>query len=237
MLTYSNTKLGLGIWAFSLPAVLTCPGKTKACLKICYARRGYFCMPSVQAFLAANHQASLGEDFAGRVRAEIRANLVKLLRVHVSGDYYDLPYVRKWLEVVRACRATRFFSYTRSWRVAALRPALAELAAEPNVSLWWSVDRHVLLPPEGLGGAGLAYMSSGDGDLPLYPVGVVFRDRDKRPMKFTPGGDFVCPHEQGVKREHKITCARCLYCVQPRQLRRPAQLPSAGGRVALALVG
>jgi hypothetical protein len=230
-----NAKLGAEVWSFSLPALHTCPGRTPACEDICYALSGHFLLPSVQEFYAANYLASLAEDFVERACAEVRAFLVKLLRVHVSGDYYSAAYVRRWQQVARACRRTELFGYTRSWRVPRLRPALRRLAAEPNVRLWWSVDRDTPGLPEGLGGAGLAYMSAGDDDLPDYPVGVVFRDRDRTPMKFTPGGDFVCPYEQGVKRVPKITCSRCHHCYRPRTLRRPAGA-AAGGRLALALV-
>jgi hypothetical protein len=236
MLTPGNTKLGEGIWGFSLPALITCPGKTAACEDFCYALQGHFLLPSVQAFYLENYKATLAADFTERIRAELIAHMIKLLRVHVSGDYYSLPYLRKWLAIARAGRRTHFFGYTRSWRVPKLRPALTELAALPNFSLWWSVDRATPEPPQGLGGAGLAYMSTGDDDLPGYPVGLVFRDSERTAMKFTPNGDFVCPYEQGVKRRPKITCSRCRYCLWPRELRRPAAAPDLGGRLALALV-
>jgi len=235
MFSQGNTKLGLDVWSFSIPALITCHGRTPACEAACYALKGHFLLPSVHAFYEANYAVTRTADFVERAQAEVRAFLIKLLRVHVSGDFYSWYYVSQWQDIVSACPRTTFFAYTRSWRVPRLREALLRLAALPNFWLWWSVDRDTGEAPRDPEVAGLAYMSAADDDLPAYPVGLVFRDREKVPMKFTPGGDFVCPYEQGVKRKPKITCSRCRYCFGPRELRRPA--PAPGGRVSLALVG
>ena len=63
------------------------------------------------------------------------------LRPNDEGDFYGLPYIQKWEQICRNCPYTRFFCFTRSWRVRRLWPALQQLHALPNVNLILSVDR------------------------------------------------------------------------------------------------
>ena len=79
--------------------------------------------------------------------AEIRRGMVRVVRVHTSGDFYDAGYVRKWAEVARACPGTAFFAYTRSWRREEVLAELIGLARLPNVFLWFSEDRDTGRPP------------------------------------------------------------------------------------------
>lgn len=234
MIAPGNTKLGLGFWSFSIPAVLTCVGATALCLAHCYARRGHFTGGSVGRAYARNYAATRKADFSKVMSSLIRNHYAAVVRVHVSGDFYSAAYVRKWIAVARANPGTTFLAYTRSWRKAELRAALSELASTPNVRLWLSCDADSGEPPELPGAWGRAYMSLSDGDTPDYPVDLVFRDgRNRTLMKYTPQGDFVCPYEQGVKTKEKITCSRCRYCTSDEVLTRR---PAAKGRTALAVV-
>jgi hypothetical protein len=77
---------------------------------------------------------------------EIRRRWVACVRIHVSEDFYSAEYVRKWAAVARACPATRFYAYTRSWRRPDIAAALAELSRCRNVRLWYSCDRDTGIP-------------------------------------------------------------------------------------------
>jgi hypothetical protein len=58
-----------------------------------------------------------------------------------------------------------------------------------------------------------AYMSVSDDDVPRYKVDIVFRAGSRKvPMKKDKAGNRVCPYEQGIKRQVKITCASCGIC-------------------------
>lgn len=233
MITRGNTKLGPAFWSFSIPAVRTCPGATATCRSRCYATNGRFLLPSVTAAAERNLRATRRADFPRVMTGLIRENCVELLRGHVSGDFYDESYLDKWTRIASGCRSTVFLFYTRSWRVPALRPALAAFAALANVRLWLSADADSGEPPPLAGAWGVAYMALADTDAPAYPVDLVFRDRPRTAMKYTPAGDLVCPYEQAVRGRKPINCSNCRYCTSPTAVSRRA----SPGRVPLAVVG
>jgi Gene product 88 len=144
LLQQGNTKLGEGIYTFSLPAILTCPGASPSCRKECYALRGRFIFlrRSYQRYLSASKE----DGFTARMISEICRRWAGCVRIHVSGDYYSAEYVRKWIAIARACPTTRFFAYTRSWRRADMAEALTELSRCRNVRLWYSCDRDTGIP-------------------------------------------------------------------------------------------
>jgi hypothetical protein len=84
-LQLGNTKLGEGIYTFSLPAVATCPGASPACRRECYALKGRFiCLRRDYRRYLAESQA---ETFAARMSAEIRRRWAGCVRIHVSGNF------------------------------------------------------------------------------------------------------------------------------------------------------
>ena len=126
LLQQGNAKLGEGIYTFSLPAITTCPGASPVCRKECYALRGrfHFLRRAYRRYLAASRE----EGFPARMIGEIRRRWAGCVRIHVSGDFYSAEYVRKCVAIAQACPGTRFFAYTRSWRVADIAEALGECA-------------------------------------------------------------------------------------------------------------
>ncbi len=208
-----NGKLGPGIWSWSLPAITTCPGRSKECEKLCYATSGFFAMPSVTGTYRKNWETAKAPDFSRRMLAQILVNRVDVLRIHVSGDFYDAAYTAKWLTIVRAARRTTFYCYTRSWRDPKILPHLLALAREPNVQLWFSWDRAMPYPPR-VRRVRIAYMSVNDADVPEKHVDLVFRTNRRSAMKFL-GKALVCPHEQGLQRKSRLTCTTCRICFEP----------------------
>jgi hypothetical protein len=92
-LTRGTEKTGPMIFTFNLPAVLTCPGMSAACAS-CYARRNRWVFSNVQKALHRNWQASREPFFAERMVREIVRRQAQVVRIHSSGDFYDLPYIR-----------------------------------------------------------------------------------------------------------------------------------------------
>lgn len=213
----NNTKLGPGIYSWSIPAITTCPGATAACLSACYATTGTFKFSGVKAHFQRNFELSKTDAFADEAIAEIRQRKIKVLRVHVAGDFYDVSYLTKWSKIALACPETRFFIFTRSWRIAGFLPALKRLARLPNVFLWLSEDSTSGRAPK-IDGARIAYMVLTPADEAHLIAGhhdLVFRDVVDRPAKWI-SNCKVCPYEDGVSRKvGKIGCGKCGICYSP----------------------
>src|SRR5947209_19019949 len=92
LLAVGNGKLGGSIHHFDLPAVSTCPGRSDICEAVCYATRGRFNAERVRDRLRWCLRQSRRPDFADRMVGEIRRKGALVIRVHVSGDFYDAGY-------------------------------------------------------------------------------------------------------------------------------------------------
>lgn len=191
-----NAKLGPGVTKTSLEAVASCPGATDLCRNACYADRIQGFRKNVLnawrvAFVLA--QGSL-EEYEKLVLTQLskrwstgKTNRMVLFahRIHESGDFFSEEYIDAWIRIAKARPLVRFYSYTRSWRVPELLPALERLAALPNVHLWASTDDESGPPPKGWREAR------------MLPKGV------KRIDKFA-----TCPEQTG-KQESCTTCTLC----------------------------
>lgn len=215
-----NSKLGVGIHSWSIPARATCPGKSKLCDARCYAAQGFFRMPTVEAAHAANEAFSRTPEFVPWMIGEIRNHRATVVRLHVAGDFYDAEYVDKWYEIIKACRTVTFYAYTRSWSELDILPQLMRISNLVNLCLWFSTDREKGPPPL-VPGVRVAYMAINDADALTAPPesDLVFRDDPDTTMKYA-NGVLVCPAENGVvggKMKH--TCTSCGLCWD--KLRRP----------------
>ena len=204
-----NNKLGKDIWHWSLPAdKKICTTASDLCASFCYAKRGHYRYDNVQASLWANYDRTRESGFVSSILDDIRKNAIDLLRMHASGEFYEPPYVRKWIHIASRARRTLFFGYTRSWRKEPFIQPLTDLAKQPNVRLWLSSDRETGPPPEMLH-TRVAYMQVGDDDIPQFPVDLVFRTK-RKPTRKRVSGVLVCPVENGTT---KTTCQACRLCI------------------------
>lgn len=212
-------KLGGLIYPFSIPARRTCPGKSRFCAKLCYADTGFFLMENVRRKHVENLKRTRGPDFVGDAVAEIKARCMTVVRIHVAGDFYSAAYGWKWASIVRQCPRTTFLCYTRSWAVAEIMPVLARLATLKNMHLWFSTDHEMPRAPA-IPGVRIAYLLDRDEDPARVPAGqhLVFRDNEAPPLKRA-NGVLVCPYEQGVRRQVKITCSSCRICWTPERIK------------------
>ncbi len=216
-----NLKLGPLIHSWSIPAgrAWSCPGESCLCRKRCYAKKGFFCMPSVQEAHVRNFNFCQTDLFESWMTMQLMDQFVRVMRVHVSGDFYSIEYIRKWLRIVQKSRRQHFFAYTRSWRIEEMLPELIKLAAEPNFQMWWSIDRETGPAPL-IRGIRRAYMAIDDVDANLAPddCDLIFRDQPRTRMKRA-NGVLVCPPENGVHTKVKITCSHCGICWNKRATR------------------
>lgn len=110
------------IW--NIPAVKTCPFRTKLCEEKCYAKKAEWYRPNALPARMDNFKASLLDSFVSDM-TEIILNKAKrqrkpqlIVRIHESGDFYNKAYAMKWLEIARNCAECdkiTFIAYTKSF--------------------------------------------------------------------------------------------------------------------------
>jgi len=121
ILTNTNSKIkktaklnNVRLFEFNLPAVSTCPF-ADTCKEICYADKGTFKYPVVQAKYHSNYELTKDKDlFIKVVQNEIIKKRIEYVRIHSSGDFYNLKYLKSWLEIARNNPNIIFYGYTKS---------------------------------------------------------------------------------------------------------------------------
>jgi hypothetical protein len=148
------------------------------------------------------------------VRAFHVAHAVRIVRVHVAGDFFAARYARKWLRIMRRSPRVRFYFYTRSWRMPAIKAVIDRMAGLPNCRAWYSTDRDTGVPADVPPRVRVAWLMTDPTDLPPSGTDLVFRVRRLRPVAPTFGA-CVCPAEDGIQRPRPMTCERCGICWRP----------------------
>jgi len=121
ILTNTNSKIkktaklnNVRLFEFNLPAVSSCPF-ADACKEFCYADKGTFKYPVVQAKYHSNYELTKNKDlFIKVVQSEIIKKRIEYVRIHSSGDFYNLKYLKAWLEIARSNPKVIFYGYTKS---------------------------------------------------------------------------------------------------------------------------
>src|SRR5262249_44111921 len=219
MLTPGNSKLGRQrrIWSFSLPSRHTCPGQSPACSGPCYSAHLESWRPDVRRRYRRNLALSRRPDFAHRVCAFLTSRHVAIVRLHVGGAFFSARYARQCLSIMRHLPQTRFYLYSRSWRIPAIRRVLRQMAQLEHVQVWFSCDRDTGVPTRVPHRVRLAWLMTGPDDVPPR-AHLIFRTRRLRSVvqKFLLAADhrkiLVCPTENGVTR---TTCGLCGVCWNP----------------------
>lgn len=135
-----NATTAYAIW--NMPAIQTCPYRTRDCEKFCYARKAEQAYPTCLPSRQRNFEASLRDDFVYRMTLTLlerrkgcrKARLI--VRIHESGDFYSADYVGKWLRVMNNCEGEDivFIAYTKSF------PFFDGVELPKNFSLRASLD-------------------------------------------------------------------------------------------------
>lgn len=176
----------------------TCPASSPECESICYAARPVEEMGAVAAMWLRNSATSdvppIPED-------------AKLLRLHVSGDFDTINYVKNWITRLVERPDVVMWAYTRSWRVPELLPYLEILRGLPNVTLWASMDQSIAeLPPQGWRRAWIDGDERG-GD-PQLTKAHMDDPVVHNLVAYDGTASYVCPEE--TKRQPN--CEACRYC-------------------------
>jgi hypothetical protein len=211
LLARGNGKLGENIHHWSIPAVVTCPGRSSLCAGVCYATAGRYRTGPIRRRLAENLDAAGRPEFADWMIREVRRRWVQVCRVHVAGDFFSEAYAKAWLKVFRACPHTRFYAYTRSWRVPAIVPVLAAMARLGNVRLWYSADRETGVPEQLPAGVRVAWLQAAEGETETVDLVFVVR-RLRRDVSLRVELPLVCPNETPQGKEADVNCTTCGRC-------------------------
>lgn len=128
-----NAKLGKNIHTFSLPAGHTCPGAFACMAKAdrktgkitdgpdqqfrCFAASAEAIYPSTRNSRWRNLELLRKARTRGAMAELINASLPEnatIVRVHVSGDFYNEEYFMAWMAVGHARPHVKFYAYTKS---------------------------------------------------------------------------------------------------------------------------
>lgn len=144
---------GSELWGFSLPAGWTCPYADKclskadpdtgkltdgpACEYRCFAASMEAMYPSLRDMVWRNLQAlravGVNDRFAMRdLILESMPAKAKVVRVHVSGDFFNAAYLHAWIMVAQARPGVIFYAYTKSLKT--LLPFVSDLPANLRIT-------------------------------------------------------------------------------------------------------
>jgi hypothetical protein len=217
VLTPGNKKLGGHlIWGFGLPSgtAKLCPGMTPTCRQVCYAVRLQSYRPQAAKLYRRNLLLTRRKNFVRRIRAFIIAQGIRVVRIHIGGEFATPQYARKWGRIIAKSPRVKFFTYTRAWRVPAIREVLEDLSQLPNLALWYSCDRETGWPENIPPRVRIAWLMTSVDDRPPPEADLVFRTLALRKQPAVEvAGVPVCPAENGLL--PSATCDRCRICWRP----------------------
>ena len=109
-----NTKIHRSVLCFSLPPVVSCPCHD-LCQSCCYAARAYRQYPTVRRSWDRNFDLAknMPDYFYEIAMRELGLLKQKVIRLHVSGDFFSKNYIELWDRVVARNPDKKFYAYTK----------------------------------------------------------------------------------------------------------------------------
>src|SRR6056297_161467 len=118
-----NSKLSKSVLIWNLPAIKTCPNCGR-CKDTCYARKAEKLYPQVLPCRERNLESTKHPLFIDNMviaicKAQVNAKKYKpkSVRIHESGDFYNMKYFFDWLEIAKRLPDLTFWSYTKNTQV------------------------------------------------------------------------------------------------------------------------
>ena len=111
----SNSKLGKNIYAFDLPAVVSCPDY-KECFKTCYANKGTYIWKAAKQSNTFNYAIALHDIkyLQNELINEIIKKKIKNIRIHSSGDFFSKKYFLMWVNIANRFTDLNIFTYSKA---------------------------------------------------------------------------------------------------------------------------
>ena len=121
LLTNINAKIkktgklnNVKVYEFNLPAIDSCPFADE-CKKYCFADKGRYLMPNVQDKYYFNFELTKNlNEFKKLIQSELESKKVEYVRIHSSGDFCSLKYLKTWVEIANNTPNIVFYGYTKS---------------------------------------------------------------------------------------------------------------------------
>jgi hypothetical protein len=151
LLSWGNTKICKTVGIFSLPRLVTCPGATARCKKVCYGKKANI-YPQNEPKLKWNLEMSKKPEFVQQFLEELwtadRRGWSLMVRLTENGDIYSQAFLDKLIEIANARPDVTFLCFTKSW------PFFNFSQAPANIHFYASVDettleKHLKLIPKG----------------------------------------------------------------------------------------
>jgi len=186
----NNEKIQ-GACIFNLPTRITCPGSTKCCRDICYAkgqeRLYHHVVPKYRAAMYEVAQSSKFKDIiSAALTIEILSTDIRALRIHESGDFFSQDYLDTWVSIIKSFSQVSFWAYTKSYML-----NFKEALKLKNLNLRYSIDPTTIYRPKQ--------------NMPLSIVA------NKKPIGF-----ITCPSV--LSKGHAVKCVRdCRICLDTKK--------------------
>ena len=121
LLTNSNKKIkktaklnNVRLYEFNLPALITCPFADE-CKVFCYADKGsYKWKPVVNKYAFNLALTKNPDEFKKQIQLQLDKKRVEYVRIHSSGDFYSLKYLKQWIKIAKNNPNIVFYGYTKS---------------------------------------------------------------------------------------------------------------------------
>lgn len=132
LLINGNSKLGKNVWTFSTlptcnniavnmgtddcPDIRSFKGTCPCHCTGCYATVGNYRYNEIKKALAIRTMIARAdlEWFRRAVIAQIKADKIRIVRMHAAGDFFSDEYIQAWRDICMACPDTVFWSYTKN---------------------------------------------------------------------------------------------------------------------------
>ncbi len=118
----SNKKLGKNIYAFDLPAVVSCPNSND-CVLTCYANKGTYIWKSAKNSNTYNYAIALNDIkyLQKELIKEIIKKNIKTIRIHSSGDFFSKEYFLMWCNIAKRFKNLKIFTYSKAPQIEGLK--------------------------------------------------------------------------------------------------------------------
>lgn len=127
------------VLVWNMPYVITCPGASELCKKVCYNAAYPINENSMLNYNLFCHDSKILEEKICEYLETIMDNRIGI-RLHSSGDFFSKEYIDMWTRIVKRYPTVKFWAYTRSWVIPELKKAIKELENNDNISVYYSWD-------------------------------------------------------------------------------------------------
>ena len=117
LLARGNRKLHKTVFSWSITPVKSCPNHME-CAKYCYARFPYRFYKYTKIAWDRNFEFAKTGEFVDHIITQLkRAMNCKIVRIHVSGDFFNQKYVDNWTKITKMFPDIKFYGYTKTFHL------------------------------------------------------------------------------------------------------------------------